>query len=61
MGVEILAQVVFDVTRHSNQNAPLKKQKRAAGETGSQDLHSRNSETSPANRGPILIDRATNN
>ena len=55
MGIEVLAQIVFDVARHSDQDAPLKKKKSAAQKARTQDLQRRDGEFRPRNSIPVGV------
>ena len=55
MSVKVLAQIVFNVTRHPDQDAALQKQKSAAHHTRTQDLQRGGKQFRPRNPIPILI------
>src|SRR5678816_829195 len=61
MGIEIPTQVVFNLARHSNQNAPLKKKKCAADKTCTQDLERGDGEPRPGYLNPVSINGMADN
>ena len=59
MSVKIISQVVLDVPRHADEDAPLQEQKKAAHGPGTHDLHSGDSYFRPRHLSPVGIERAT--
>src|SRR6266498_2194404 len=57
MRVEVVPQVVLNVSRHADEYAALKKKKDAAHQAGAQDLQGSDAELCPVNFVPIGVDR----
>src|SRR5437867_5136438 len=60
MRVKILAQIVFNFTRHSNQDAALEKEERPA-DHASAEYHERGDcQARPGNLAPVCVDGVAN-
>ena len=61
MRVKNLSQVILDISRHADEDAPLEKQESATNETGSEDFQRGNGESRPTNLRPVLINSFADN
>ena len=54
--IKIISQIVFDVTRHADEDAPLEEEKYAADHAGAQYLDRSDCQFLPADLLPVRID-----
>src|SRR2546422_5629598 len=58
--VEVVAQIILNVTRHADEDAPLQKQKQATHRAGSDDFERRDRQLRPGYLLPIRVDGTAN-
>src|SRR5712692_102411 len=60
MSVEIVSQIIFNMSRHADEDAPLQEKKYSARRAGAENLQRGNRQLAPRNDSQVLVNRSPN-